>query len=459
VPAQTNPTGHVTTTGLMLFALFFGAGNLIFPPVLGASAGAHLPVVLAGFLLTGVILPLATIVAVSTSGEGISGIAHRVGPRFGTLMPLVVYLVIGPLYAVPRVVTVSYELATRSLLAQAGVEPGRWALPVHAAVFGCLTLLLALKPSRLADRIGHWLTPTLLILVAVLCVVVLVRLPAAEQEPAGGYATSPFRTGLVQGYLTMDVLAASVFGLVVLNALDSQGATDRRRTVSAASAAAAVAAALLGLVYLGLAMLGARVGGGDPSDGAGLLRGAAAHSLGGAGVVIFAAVVILACLTTSAGLLSAWSSYAATAWPRVGFGRQLVAGTVVCFFLANLGLGMIVRIVFPITLLLYPVAITLVAVTLVDAVAPGHLRAAYRWGTACAGLLGLVSALSALGVTAPSVLLARTRLWNDETGWTFPTLVCVVTGVVIDITGGRWSSPDPGLRHARTVSRRGGASR
>ncbi|SYZ34645.1 branched-chain amino acid transport system II carrier protein [Propionibacterium australiense] len=157
--------------------------------------------------------------------------------------------------------------------------------------------------------------------------------------------------------------------------------------------------------------------------------------------LFFAAVVVLACLTTSTGLLSAWSSYASAQWPRAGFGTQLVAGTLVGFCLANLGLDLIVTIVSPVTLLLYPVAITLVAVTLVDALAPGHLRAAYRWGSVCAGLLGLVSALSSLGVTAPSALLARTGLWNDETGWIVPTLACVVAGVVIDVAGGRWSTP------------------
>lgn len=437
---KSGTAGRVLTVGLMLFALFFGAGNLIFPPVLGASAGPHLAAVLAGFLVTGVLLPLATIIAVSTSGEGISGIARRIGPRFGVVMPLAVYLSIGPLYAVPRVATVSYELATRPVLELVGVNPGHWALFVHAAVFFALTVFLAVRPSRMADRIGHWLTPALLVLIAVLCIVVIVKVPALQRDPVAAYAASPFPTGLTQGYLTMDVLAASVFGIVVLGSLRSQGFTERRSIVRAASFAGLLAAFCLAMVYLGLALLGARVDG-EPSDGTGLLRGAAQLSLGNVGVIIFAAVVVLACLTTSTGLLSAWSSYSSMEWPRVSFRAELAASTVVSFLLANLGLSRIVMVISPATLLLYPIAITLVVVTLIDAFAPGHLRAAYLWGTICSGIAGLVSALAAVGWQAPSDALARTGLWNEQTGWILPTLVCLAIGLVVDVAAGRWSTP------------------
>ena len=157
--AVTGRVGTTVVTGLMLFALFFGAGNLIFPPVLGASAGIELPAVMAGFLMTGVLLPLVAVIAVSTSGEGILGLARRAGRRFGAVAPAAVYLSIGPLYAIPRVVTVAYELATRPVLELAGADPGRWALLAHVAGFLAVSVLIALRPSRMADRIGRWLTP------------------------------------------------------------------------------------------------------------------------------------------------------------------------------------------------------------------------------------------------------------------------------------------------------------
>ncbi|AMD88264.1 branched-chain amino acid ABC transporter substrate-binding protein [Actinomyces radicidentis] len=446
-PGRTSHGGTLTT-GLMLFALFFGAGNLIFPPVLGASAGDHLPAVLAGFLATGVLLPLLAVIAVCTSGEGILGLARRVGPRFGVVMPLAVYLALGPLYAAPRVATVSYELATRPVLALLGVDPGGWALPVHSLVFYGLTIAVALSPTGLADRIGRWLTPALLVLLAVLCAVTIHGQAVVDRAPVPEYAASPVDTGLTQGYLTMDVLAASVFGIVVISALREQGRSSQGEVARSASLAGLLAAVLLAAVYVGLALIGRRTPGSDPSDGTALLRTASQASLGSTGVVVFAAIVVLACLTTSVGLLSSWAGYASTAWPRTGYRPQLLGATAVSFALALLGLQTILTIVSPLTLLLYPVAITLVAVTLVDAAAPGHLCTTYVWPVVCAGFLGAVSALSDLGLHAPSDLLAATGLWNDQTGWIVPTLVVGAVALVVDVRAGRWSTPASDLSGA-----------
>ena len=444
-PARTDQNapgrpGTTVVTGLMLFALFFGAGNLIFPPVLGASAGDRLPAVMAGFLITGVLLPLVAVIAVSTSGEGILGLARRVGGRFGAVAPAAVYLSIGPLYAIPRVVTVAYELATRPVLELLGTAPGRWTLPAHAAGFLVVSVLIALRPSRLADRVGRWLTPALLVLIAVLCVATIAGDDVVERAASGPYAASPFSTGLTQGYLTMDVLAATVFGIVVIQTLRSRGIGSTGRVVRATAAAGGIAATLLAAVYIGLAMIGTRTGG-AADDGTALLRSAASSALGPAGVIVFAAIVILACLTTSVGLLSAWAGYAYATLPRTTFSRHLIAGAGCALILSNLGLAVIIRIVAPLTLLLYPITITLVAATILDVVAPGRLRTAYTWPVAVAGVLGLVSALAEAGWDAPSALLARSGAWNGSTGWIAPTLLALVLGAALDVRAGRWSTP------------------
>ena len=444
-PARTDQNapgrpGTTVVTGLMLFALFFGAGNLIFPPVLGASAGDRLPAVMAGFLITGVLLPLVAVIAVSTSGEGILGLARRVGGRFGAVAPAAVYLSIGPLYAIPRVVTVAYELATRPVLELLGAAPDRWTLPAHAAGFLAVSVLIALRPSRLADRVGRWLTPALLALIVVLCVATIAGGGVVERAAAGPYAASPFSTGLTQGYLTMDVLAATVFGIVVIQTLRSRGIGSTGRVVRATAVAGGIAATLLAAVYIGLAMIGARTDG-AADDGTALLRSAASSALGPAGVIVFAAIVILACLTTSVGLLSAWAGYAYATLPRTTFSRHLVAGAGCALILSNLGLAVIIRIVAPLTLLLYPITITLVAATILDVVAPGRLRTAYTWPVAVAGVLGLVSALAEAGWNAPSALLARSGAWNGSTGWIAPTLLALVLGAALDVRAGRWSTP------------------
>lgn len=443
-PAPTSPATAIVTTGLMLFALFFGAGNLIFPPLLGATSDAALPIVMAGFLTTGVLLPLATIVAVSTSGEGILGLARRVGPRFGFLMPLAVYLSIGPCYAIPRVVTVAYELATRPVLELLGIPDSRWALAIHVTVFLGVCVLMSLRPSRLADRIGRWLTPALLILLVVLCGATLLTVPGLERRAIDPYASAPFATGLTQGYLTMDVLSASVFGIVVIGSLRERGFTAPGRLVRGTTIAGGIAAILLGAVYVGLALIGTRTPGAittDTRDGTELLRTAASLTLGRAGVVVFAGIVVLACLTTAVGLLASWAGYANTALPAVSFTKQLLAGTVVCLVLANLGLSAILTVTAPLTLLLYPLAICLVVVTLLDARVPGQLHCAYRCSVSVAGVLGLVSALAQAGWKAPSDLLSRTGLWNDATGWIVPALIALGIGLFLDIRAGRVRKP------------------
>lgn len=424
--------GTVLTTGLMLFALFFGAGNLIFPPALGASSGSSFLPVLVGFCLTGVLMPLVAVIAVSRSGEGIVGLARRVGPRFGVLMPAAVYLSIGPLYAVPRVVIVSYELATRPVLEMAGIASNRWLLSIHALIFLGACLALGLRPSRLAARIGRWLTPALLALLLLLTVLTLLSHTALSRPVQPAYAERPLVGGLVQGYLTMDVLAATVFGIVVIHSLRAQGVRSPRALTRATIGAGSGAACLLAAVYVGLAMMGARTPGDDVTDGTALLRSASFAALGRVGVVVLAGIVVLACMTTAVGLLSSFSTYAASALTVLDMRRWLSAATLVSFALANLGLTAVLAIIAPLTLILYPIAITLVVVTLIDAAIPGQLRASYRWPVWCAVLAGAVSAAASVGMAGPSEVLARMGWWNDATGWILPTFCVLLVGLVWD---------------------------
>ena len=420
---------RVLTTGLMLFALFFGAGNLIFPPSLGASSGNSVGIVVLGFIATGVILPLLGVIAVSTSGEGILGLARRVGPRFGRVLPLVVYLAIGPLYAIPRTAIVSYELPT-----------GRVALALHAIGFFAATLGLSLRPSRLADRIGNFLTPALLFLIAVLCAATVVGSPLIDRPAADSYAAAPVAAGLTQGYLTMDALAATVFGIVVITSLRSQGMSTEKQILWGTSGAGIVAAICLAAVYGSLALLG-RHAAGDPADGTSLLRSAAASSLGSAGTVVFALIVVLACLSTSVGLVSSWAGYANAAWPRIEFRVQAIGCSAVALALTNLGLAAMIVVISPVTLLLYPIVITLIAVTLIDSAAPGHLRWTYRLPVSLAVILGAISAAADIGWSAPSDLLSRTGAWDNSTGWILPVLIVTVLSIVVDVATGRWSTP------------------
>ena len=147
----------LVVTGMALFAMFFGAGNLIFPVMIGVDAGVSFTPAILGFLGTGVLLPVLGIVAAATSQEGVTGISSRIGKYPGLVFTIVIFLSTGMLYAIPRVGTVSYEMAAVPLI---GAErAGSGALMIYTAVFFTVTFFLALNPKGFLDRIGAWLTP------------------------------------------------------------------------------------------------------------------------------------------------------------------------------------------------------------------------------------------------------------------------------------------------------------
>ena len=157
--------------------------------------------------------------------------------------------------------------------------------------------------------------------------------------------------------------------------------------------------------------------------------------------MVFALIVVLACLSTSVGLVSSWAGYANAAWPRIEFRVQAIGCSAVALALTNLGLAAMIVVISPVTLLLYPIVITLIAVTLIDSAAPGHLRWTYRLPVSLAVILGAISAAADIGWSAPSDLLSRTGAWDNSTGWILPVLIVTVLSIVVDVATGRWSTP------------------
>jgi len=175
--------------GLLLFALFLGAGNIIFPPLLGQQAGEHILTAMIGFLITGVGLPLLAIVAVAKAGGDLQLLANRVSPTFGVIFTSIVYLAIGPFFAVPRTGSVSYEIGIVPFLPEAATD--HWApLFITSVLFFALILYLAINPSKLVDRVGKILTPALLAVILLLAVKSFIS-PMGEAGDAVGNTQYP----------------------------------------------------------------------------------------------------------------------------------------------------------------------------------------------------------------------------------------------------------------------------
>ena len=242
--------------GLMLFALFFGAGNLIFPVFMGQNAGINVTWATLGFLITGVGLPFAGVLAVCYSGDDLQNLASRVAPWYGVVFTVLLYLTIGPFFAIPRTATVSYEIAVAPLL---GPEAKSIGLYAFAFVFFALSWWLAITPGKMVSRIGKVITPLLLIFLVILIGASFMNPMGIPQAPTDNYATPVGAAvqGFLDGYNTMDALAALVFGVIVVQSVKMFGKTTHEEITYSCLRAGLISTIIMALIYGSLSFLGA----------------------------------------------------------------------------------------------------------------------------------------------------------------------------------------------------------
>ena len=409
---------------LMLFSMFFGAGNLIFPPMLGANAGDNFVPAVTGFLISGVALPVLAIIAIALSGQDIRALAARAGTVFTIVFSIAIYLSIGTFFGIPRTGAVSFSTAVspvtgwESTLASVGFN----------LVFFAVATWLALNPSGLVDRLGKVLTPALLSLLVVLIVLSLFQLHNPGTAPTQEYAASPFPAGLMEGYFTMDSLAALAFGILVISAIKEQKIAN---PLPGTTMAALGAGALLGTIYLGLAIMGSRIPEGQSyKDGATLLSHASLQVLGFPGQVVLGGVVLLACLTTAVGLLAATSEFFNYLAPKISYRTWLMTFAVVSFGIASGGLEAVISIATPIIVFIYPVAMTVIIVTLIGAVVKPILP--LYWGFAIPAWGVFLWSVVDKIVTWQSGAPISLPLFNADFTWLAPAIAGLAVGASID---------------------------
>ncbi|MDO5626788.1 MAG: branched-chain amino acid transport system II carrier protein [Mobilicoccus sp.] len=432
----------VLATAMMLFAMFFGAGNLIFPPMLGAQAGEAFTPAIVGFLLGGVLLPVLTITAVVISGSDVRDLARRGGRVFAVAFPVVVYLSIGAFYGLPRTGAVSFSTAVSPVTGWTGTT----ASVLFNLVFFAVALVLAFNPGRLIDSLGKILTPALLLLLVVLVALSVATLGGRPGSATPEYAANPVGSGLLEGYMTMDSVAALAFGIVVISSLKSAGITERGQVVRGTIAAGFIAGGLLAAIYVGLGLIGQFIPGGPAyTDGARLLSDAAGMTMGSTGRLVFGAIVLLACLTTAVGLLAASAEFFHRLVPALSYRVWLGVFAVVAFAIASVGLETMLALAAPVIGFIYPVAITVVFVTLATPLLRPLVDV--RWGFLVAGwtatVWSLLVLLGSLGIATQ--LMERLTTWTPwqaaNLGWVLPTLIAFAVGVGIDLATGRSETP------------------
>ncbi|MDU5003257.1 MAG: branched-chain amino acid transport system II carrier protein [Veillonella sp.] len=389
--------------GMMLFALFFGAGNLIFPAALGQQAGSNVGWALLGFVLTGVGLPLLGVAAMGYSScKDVEELASRVHPIYGLLYTISLYLSIGPMFATPRTGTVAYEIAIKPFTEGLSMNME----PIFLALFFGVSLWLSISPQKLVNRIGNILTPALL-LVILLLIVKSFMTPLggyAVPQPTYGDASKAVLQGFLDGYNTMDALASVVFAILVIDFVRLSGATSRAVVTKTVMEVGAIAVALLGIVYVFIANIGAtsveRFGLFD--TGAPVLSVSANYLFGGFGQIILAIIVLLACLSTSIGLITSCGTYFHKLTPKISYKLYVVIFSVAAFGLSMFGLKTIISAAIPVLMLLYPLTIVIILLALLHNVFGGR-RCVYAWTMAFTMISALMTGLETAGI-APVAL-------------------------------------------------------
>ena len=417
----------------MLFSLFFGAGNLIFPPFLGQNAGNNTFASMCGFLITAVVLPVLGVVVVAKF-DGLDKLGVHVGKHFSVVFAILIYLAIGPGLGIPRAASLPFEMAVAPYL-PSGANTKLWMF-VYSLVFFLIALWLCLTPNKLVDRIGRYLTPSLLILLVFLFISFVFKGEKSIGEASSSYTSSPFLKGFLEGYNTMDTIAALNFGLVIANTLSSFGLNAKKDQVSYTIKAGIYAGSILALIYLMLSYMGMNssnvyaIG----ENGAVTLRNIVYQLYGDFGAILLAAIFSLACLTTCVGLINSISAFFANKFTYLTYKKWAFVIIIFSFAVCNLGLNTILNISIPILNAIYPVSIVLIVLGLSHKLWENNqfVYPMVIYGTC---LISIFYALENVGIRFGFItsLLNKLPLYSLGYAWVIVALVLLVLSIILNL--------------------------
>lgn len=406
-------TIEIFVSGFALFAIFFGAGNLIFPPILGNMTGDSWWKAMLGFLATDPVLPILGVIAMARIGGGPEDMGKRVHPKFAIILSAICILIIGPVIAVPRTAATTYELAIQPYLGTNTV-----ALVITSIVFFGIAFFFTVNEGRVIDIIGKFLTPGLLLVLAAIIV-------KAILSPIGpivntGYENS-FHLGFTEGYQTLDALAAAIIGGIVISGLKHKGYDDKDEQRYILIRSGIVAGILLAFVYGGLTFVGATTSATPETNRIALLLYSVRQIFGNAGGVLLGISVALACMTTAVGLISACGNFFnQVSGGKLPYRTVVIATTLFSFAMSMMSVEGIINLAFPILLTVYPAVIVLIALTLFDK--------------------QIHSNLSYIGPVFTALVFGFVEAVNSSFGW-FEGLHAIIMKVPLAEAGFPWVVP------------------
>lgn len=424
--------------GITLFSMFFGAGNLILAPLMGVQAGTSTPLALAGFIVSGVGFPVLCIAAIALAGSALK-LIDRIHPLYSKIFMVLIYLSIGPFLAIPRTASTSYSMIEPLLGDLVATDQGQLIGRIaFSLIFFAVAFWLALRPGKLTQVMGKISGPILILLIIAVVGAMIVNPPVGEVgQASAAYAASPALAGFVTGYQTMDVLAAFAFGIVIAMNIRSLGVEDSKSVASQVIKSGVIAGVLLALIYIGFGYLGMKIAvtvpAGTFENGAQVITAAAEYQFGAAGVVVVAAIYLLACLNVCIGLICSISEYFSEQFSQFSYKQYAIATTIVSFLLSIVGLTAILAYSVPILLALYPPALLLVLMGLLLKHADAY-RLTWRVSIAVTTLLSTIVAVRDGFMPTLALPLDSLPLADLSLGWLVPAVVVFVIMQILQVS-------------------------
>lgn len=418
---------NVLTLGFALFAMFFGAGNLLLPPMIGVEVGSNYFVAMLAFGLTGILLPFTGILSVVFSGNNFNDLGNRVDKRLAAILGTIIMICIGPLIAIPRTAATTFEV---------GIKPFFPTLdPIWGSmIFFAITILLAIRPSKVVDVIGNYLTPVLLVLLFLLITMGILN-PTADFMPSELTMMQSFSKGFIEGYQTLDVLASVIFAGIIIAAARNKGYTDTKSKSQIVIISGVLSTTCLLFVYGGLIYLGATSGETNPTiTRAELLIEISRNTLGHYGLIAIALCMAFACLTTSIALTSAVGTFFGRLTNgKLSYSVLVVLCTLISFGLSIKGVDEIINFAYPPLAFVYPITITLVIyIVLFGKIVKS--KTPFVFALLASTIIAILGLLKLLGYFDESTVSSLNKIpfFEYDLGWVVPSIIGFGFGLLID---------------------------
>ena len=408
----------IAVIGLALFAMFFGAGNLIFPPYLGTNAGNEWFIGFLCFFMADVGMALVAILSMIKGGDvSIQGVTKKLGTVPSVIINSLIVLCIGPFLAIPRTAATTFEMGIMPIFPRIN----SW---VFGAIFFGLVLLFTVRPSGVVDVIGKYLTPILVICLMAMIILGILHPIGPISDTA---KINTVKEGILSGYQTLDVLASIVFVIIVISAAKDKGYTETKDTMSIVIKSSIFASVALFVIYGGLAFLGATTsaGGFEGYNQTGLVVAITQSLIGSYGVLVLAIIVFFACLTTAIGLTSSCASYFAELTKgKISYAKAVILTVIFSYIVSNFGISTIISIAAPILNLLYPVVLVMILLNFFGA----HIKNSniYLFAAIFALLASAAEVLYGFGL--PFGFVHKLPLGAFQCGWVVPAIIGGIIG-------------------------------